>query len=188
MDRLESVLGDEAFTAELQLLKRDLARGHELLAPADKDYRSVLTLVEGALACLTWKAYTPATLEAQGRARGDSRAAPAHPPVAVVAGVLAGAVEGSRAWLGRRGQGRWVMGMSFGLALAFGLLGALAVALVTSGQIPPGHRDALAVLGALLGAILGAVIGGTEAIVHALSNRQRSEPPAPRRGEGGPAG
>jgi hypothetical protein len=64
VDRLESVLGDEAFTAELQLLKRDLARGHELLAPADNDYRSVLTLVEGALACLTWKEYTPATLDA----------------------------------------------------------------------------------------------------------------------------
>src|SRR5262249_57386423 len=73
------------------------------------------------------------------------------------------------------------MGMSFALALAFGLLGGLAGAVITSGQIPPGYRDALAVLGALLGAILGAVIGGTEAIVHALSNRPPPEPSAPRR-------
>jgi hypothetical protein len=76
--------------------------------------------------------------------------------------------------------------MSFALALAFGLVGALAGAVVTSGQIPPGYRDALAVLGALLGAIVGAVIGGTVAIVDALSNRQHSEPLAPRRGERGP--
>ena len=61
------------------------------------------------------------------------------------------------------------MGMSVALALAFGLLGGFVAAAVTAGQIPPGYRDALAVLGALLGAILGAVIGGTEAIVHALT-------------------
>ena len=79
------------------------------------------------------------------------------------------------------------MGMSFALALAFGLLGGLVAAVVTSGQIPPGYRDALAVLGALLGAILGAVIGGTEAIVHALSNRQVPEPPEPRREQRGPS-
>jgi hypothetical protein len=80
------------------------------------------------------------------------------------------------------------MGMSIALALAFGLLGGLVGAVVTSGQIPPGYRDALAVLGALLGAILGAVIGGTEAIVHALSSRQPPEPSAPRREERGPSG
>jgi hypothetical protein len=65
VDRLAAVLDDVSFTAELQLLKRDLARGHEALAsPADNHYRSVVTLVEAALACLTWKAYTPAVLEA----------------------------------------------------------------------------------------------------------------------------
>ena len=79
------------------------------------------------------------------------------------------------------------MGMSFALALVFGLLGALAGAVVTSGQIHPGYRDALAVLGALLGANLGAVIGGTGAIVHALSNRQPPEPSAPRREERRPS-
>jgi hypothetical protein len=80
------------------------------------------------------------------------------------------------------------MGMSVALALAFGLLGGFIAAAVTSGQIPPGSRDALVVLAALLGAILGAVIGGTEAIVHALSNRQPPEPLAPRREERGPPG
>jgi hypothetical protein len=64
LDRLAAVLGDVSFTAELQLLKRDLARGHKALtSPADNDYRSVLTLVEAALASLTWKAYTPAILD-----------------------------------------------------------------------------------------------------------------------------
>jgi hypothetical protein len=80
------------------------------------------------------------------------------------------------------------MGMSITLAFVFGLLGALAGAVVTSGQIPPGYRDALVVLGALLGALLGAVIGGTGAIVHALSNRQLPGPSAPRREERGPSG
>jgi hypothetical protein len=65
VDRLAAVLGDVSFTAELQLLKRDLARGHEALtSTSDKDYRSVVTLVEAALACLTWKACSPATLDA----------------------------------------------------------------------------------------------------------------------------
>ena len=80
------------------------------------------------------------------------------------------------------------MGMSVALALALGLLGGLAGAVVTSGQIPPGHRDALTVLSALLGAILGAVIGGIEAIVHALADRQPPEPPAPRHAGRGPSG
>jgi hypothetical protein len=65
VDRLAAVLGDVAFTADLQLLKRDLVRGHEALnSPADNDYRSVLTLVEGALAALHWKAFTPLLLDA----------------------------------------------------------------------------------------------------------------------------
>ena len=72
------------------------------------------------------------------------------------------------------------MGMGFALALLFGVLGGLAAAVVTSGQIPPGHRDALTVLAALLGAILGAVLGGAEAVVHALSDRRPPGPPAPR--------
>ena len=80
------------------------------------------------------------------------------------------------------------MGMSITLALVFGLLGALAGAVVTSGQIPPGYRDALVVLGALLGAILGAVIGGTGAVVHALSNHQPPEPSAPPSEERVPSG
>jgi hypothetical protein len=64
--RLEPRLGDVSLAVEVQLLKRDLARGHDLLAPrpADNDYLSVVTLVEAALAALTWKAYTPQVLDA----------------------------------------------------------------------------------------------------------------------------
>jgi hypothetical protein len=49
-----------------QLLKHDLARGHELLAsrPSDNDFRSVVTLVEAALACLSREEFTPAVLGA----------------------------------------------------------------------------------------------------------------------------
>jgi hypothetical protein len=70
VDRLAALLGDVSLAAEVRLLKRDLARGHDLLAPlpTENDYRSVLTLVEGALACLTWKGYTPAVLDALRRA------------------------------------------------------------------------------------------------------------------------
>jgi hypothetical protein len=59
-------LGDVSLAVEVQLLKRDLARGHKLLAsiPAENDYLSVVTLVEAALASLTWKAYTPQVLNA----------------------------------------------------------------------------------------------------------------------------
>jgi hypothetical protein len=64
--RLEAHRGDVSLAAEVQLLKRDLARGHDLLAarPADNDYLSVITLVEAALASLTWRAYTPQVLDA----------------------------------------------------------------------------------------------------------------------------
>jgi hypothetical protein len=66
VDLLEAALGEPSLAAELQLLGRDLARGHKLLAsrPLDNDYRCVLSLVEAALACLTWEAYTPAVLGA----------------------------------------------------------------------------------------------------------------------------
>jgi hypothetical protein len=64
-DRLAPRLGDISFAAELQLLKRELARGHRLLSsPEDTNYLSVVTLVEGALASLTWKKYTPQILDA----------------------------------------------------------------------------------------------------------------------------
>jgi hypothetical protein len=66
LGRLEARLGDVALAAEVQLLKRDLARSHELLTPypSDNDFLSVITLVEAALASLTWKAYTPQVLDA----------------------------------------------------------------------------------------------------------------------------
>jgi hypothetical protein len=68
--RLASRLGDVSLAAELQLLKRELARGHAVLSrsPEDNNYLSVLTLVEAALAALTWKQYTPEVLDALRRA------------------------------------------------------------------------------------------------------------------------
>lgn len=70
VDRLAARLGDVAFAAELQLLKRELARGHAVLSVRHEDinYLSVVTLVEAALASITWKEYTPAILDALRRA------------------------------------------------------------------------------------------------------------------------
>jgi hypothetical protein len=55
-----------SLAVEVQLLKQMLARGHAVLAarPEDNNYLSVVTLVEAALASLTWKQYTPVVLDA----------------------------------------------------------------------------------------------------------------------------
>jgi hypothetical protein len=70
VERLAPRLGDVSLAAEIQLLKRELARGHAILSgrPQDNNYLSVITLVEGALASLTWKGYTPGVLDALRRA------------------------------------------------------------------------------------------------------------------------
>src|SRR5690349_16230454 len=70
VDRLQARLGDVSLAAEIQLLKRELARGHAVLSrrPEDNNYLSVVCLVEAALALLTWKEYTPAVLDALRRA------------------------------------------------------------------------------------------------------------------------
>jgi hypothetical protein len=70
VDRLAPRLGDVSLAAEVQLLKRDLARGHPVLSarPEDNNFLSVVTLVEAALATLTWKGYTPGVLDALRRA------------------------------------------------------------------------------------------------------------------------
>jgi hypothetical protein len=70
VDRLAPRLGDVSLAAEVQLLKRELARGHALLSarPEDNNYLSVITLVEAALASLTWKGYTPEVLDVLRRA------------------------------------------------------------------------------------------------------------------------
>jgi hypothetical protein len=66
VDRLEARLGDVSLAAEIQLLKRELSRGHDVLSrrPGDNNYLSVVCLVEGSLASLTWKDYTPVVLAA----------------------------------------------------------------------------------------------------------------------------
>jgi hypothetical protein len=70
VDRLEARLGDVSLAAEIQLLKRQLSRGHAVLSgrPEDNDYLSVICLVEAALASLTWKQYTPVVLAGLRRA------------------------------------------------------------------------------------------------------------------------
>jgi hypothetical protein len=70
LDRLAPRLGDVSLAAEIQLLKRELVRGHVILSTHVKDnnYLSVVTMVEGALASLTWKRYTPGVLDALRRA------------------------------------------------------------------------------------------------------------------------
>ena len=60
LEHLPPKLDDVGLAIELQLLKRELARGHAVLraAPDENAYLSVVTLVEAALACLTWKEYS----------------------------------------------------------------------------------------------------------------------------------
>ncbi len=70
VERLAPRLGDVSLAVEIQLLKRELARGHPVLSARaeDNNFLSVVTLVEAALASLTWKAYTPQVLDALRRA------------------------------------------------------------------------------------------------------------------------
>jgi hypothetical protein len=66
VDRLAPRLHNVSLAAEVQLLKRELARSHPILSagPEDNNFLSVVTLVEAALASITWKGYTPAVLDA----------------------------------------------------------------------------------------------------------------------------
>lgn len=69
VERLEVLLGTIPLATEIQLLKRDMRRGHAvLIGPEDNDYLSVVCLVEAALESLTWKLYTPVVLAALRRA------------------------------------------------------------------------------------------------------------------------
>lgn len=53
-------VGDVALPTYLQLLEDDLAHGHEILEPhgSEVDYLSLITLIESALVCQTWKQFT----------------------------------------------------------------------------------------------------------------------------------
>src|SRR5256885_3183104 len=65
VERLPALLGAIPLATEVQLLKRDLSRGHDVLRSAgEPNFLSVITLVESALACLTWKRYTPEVVDA----------------------------------------------------------------------------------------------------------------------------
>jgi hypothetical protein len=60
VEQMQALLGTVPLATEVQLLKRDLSRGHDVLraSPGEASFLSVVTLVESALACLTWKQYT----------------------------------------------------------------------------------------------------------------------------------
>lgn len=66
VDGLLPLVGDVALATNIQLLKRDLSRCHDLLwgHPGESDFLSIVTLVESSLAQLKWKQYTRPQLEA----------------------------------------------------------------------------------------------------------------------------
>lgn len=65
VERLSTLLGTIPLATEIQLLKRDMRRGHDVLrAAGETDFLSVMCLVEAALALLTWKQYTPEVVDA----------------------------------------------------------------------------------------------------------------------------
>jgi hypothetical protein len=65
VERLPALLNTIPLATEVQLLKRDLSRGHDVLrSSSEASFLSVVTLVESALACLTWKQYTPGVVDA----------------------------------------------------------------------------------------------------------------------------
>jgi len=78
VERLPTVLETVPLATEVQLLKRDLSRGHDMLRASNEiNFLSVVTLVESALACLVWKQYTPQVVEALRQAfAGGTRQAP----------------------------------------------------------------------------------------------------------------
>src|SRR4051794_38958620 len=64
-DRLEALLDTIPVATEIQLLKRDLSRGHDMLRQAgETNFLSVVCLVEAALALLIWKKYNPTVVAA----------------------------------------------------------------------------------------------------------------------------
>jgi hypothetical protein len=65
LERLPPKLGNLALGVETQLRKRELSRGHHVLRdwPGENAFLSVITLVEAALAALTWKQYTPEIID-----------------------------------------------------------------------------------------------------------------------------
>ena len=71
VERLSALLVAVPLATEVQLLKRDLSRGHDVLRSAgETNFLSVVTLVESALAGLTWKRYTPEVVDALRQAFG----------------------------------------------------------------------------------------------------------------------
>jgi len=65
IDTLIPIVGQIAFATELQLLKRDLSRCHDLLRnrPSETNFVSIMTLVESAMSQRKWREYGPSPLE-----------------------------------------------------------------------------------------------------------------------------
>lgn len=66
VDQLVPLVGDVALATNIELLKRDLSRCHDVLLahPSESDFLSIVTLVESAMNQLKWKQYTRSQLEA----------------------------------------------------------------------------------------------------------------------------
>jgi hypothetical protein len=66
VSQLRPLVGDVSLATNIGLLKRDLTRCHDALKnyPAERNYLSIVTLVESAMAQLKWKQYTGQQLEA----------------------------------------------------------------------------------------------------------------------------
>lgn len=66
VDQLLPLVEDVSLAANIQLLKRDLSRCHDLMKgrTGESDFLSIVTLVESAMAQLKWKQYTREKLEA----------------------------------------------------------------------------------------------------------------------------
>jgi len=78
VERLSCLLGTIPSATQMQLIKRDLSRGHRVLRAAGEiNFLSVVTLVEAALARLTWKQYTADVVDALRQAfSAGTQAAP----------------------------------------------------------------------------------------------------------------
>jgi len=65
VDELMPLIGEVAFATEVQLLKRDLSRCHDLLRarPTETNFLSIVTLIESAMSQRKWREYTSDELE-----------------------------------------------------------------------------------------------------------------------------
>ncbi|NLY02730.1 MAG: hypothetical protein GXY83_42295 [Rhodopirellula sp.] len=70
VERLVPMVGDVALPVNIELLKKDLARCHDVLGhrPSESNFLSIVTLVESVISQLKWKQYDQSQLEQIGLA------------------------------------------------------------------------------------------------------------------------